>query len=222
MPLRQAPEARSDRIWPHTTDRRTAARSRRTSRVRCCAAEALSACNCACVCCSCRNCSTVEPGCARNRCSMLPLCACAGILLLINARSDCPCFWPSAMSVVALTNALAIVDANQRHHRRPVGSRVRVALRYRCCPGGHTARFAGSLAQPRWRLGATAAFCVLSLRMHAWLAFEVPIWCWISRGTFAPDRAERAEGRAASDTGPPARWPPDSGSSADTHRGGHS
>ncbi|MDQ7978512.1 hypothetical protein QYH69_14775 [Paraburkholderia sp. SARCC-3016] len=176
-----------------------------------------------------------------------------GILLLINARSDCPYFWPSAMAVVALTNALAIVDANQRHHRRPFGSRVRVALRYFgvsafvggalfmmlvwgtgilddvagvLLPDGHTARFAGSLAQLQWTLGATAVFCVLSFAhacaLHAWLAFEVPIWYRISRGTFAPDRAERAEARAAADTGPPARCPPDSGSTTDTHRGGHS
>ncbi|CAB3755309.1 hypothetical protein [Paraburkholderia humisilvae] len=149
-----------------------------------------------------------------------------GILLLINAHSDCPYFWPSAMAVVAFTNAVAIVDANQRHHRRPFGSRARIALRYfgvsafvgsalfmmlvwgtgiledvagPLMPTDGTAHIAGSLTQLQLTLTATAAFCVLSFVhasvLHAWLAFEVPIWHRISRGTFAYDRAEREDKR---------------------------
>ncbi|MFC0576642.1 hypothetical protein [Paraburkholderia solisilvae] len=141
-----------------------------------------------------------------------------GVLLLINAHSDCPTFWPSAMAVVALTNAVAIVDANQRHHRRPFASRTRVALRYfgvsafvggalfmmlvwgtgiledvagPLMPADGPARLPGSFTQLQWTLAGTAAFCVLSFAhacvLHAWLAFDVPVWYRISRGTFAPD-----------------------------------
>jgi hypothetical protein len=184
-----------------------------------------------------------------------------GILLLINAHSDCPYFWPSAMAVVALTNALAIIDANQRHHRRPYSSRVRVALRYfgvsvfvggalfmmlvwgtgiledvagPLLPNGHAAHFAGSFAQLQWTLGATAAFCVLSFAhacvLHAFLAFEVPIWYRISRGTFAAGRAERGQAQTAdrgpadrspADVGPSDRGAADSSSTTDVHRNGH-
>jgi hypothetical protein len=176
---------------------------------------------------------------------LAPTFSVIGILLLINAHSDCPTFWPSAMAVVALTNAIAIVDANQRHHRRPFGSRVRVALRYfgvSALVGGALfmvlvwgtgiledvarplmladglARAAGSLTQLQWTVGATAAFVVLSFAhacvLHAWFAFEVPIWYRISRGTFArertePDQAERD--RAAAESAP-----------ADPHGNGHS
>jgi hypothetical protein len=146
-----------------------------------------------------------------------------GVLLLIDAHSDSPYFWPSTMAVVAATNVFAIVDANQRHHRKPYGSRVQVALRYfgisalvggalflllvwgtgvlqnvigPLLPSAGTHRAAGpagTLTELQWAFGATVVFCMLSFVhacvLHAWLAFEVPVWYRISRGTVSLDRA---------------------------------
>jgi hypothetical protein len=53
-----------------------------------------------------------------------------GILLIINSHSDQPFFWPSMMAVVAITNAVAILHTNQRHHRRPFTGHMRLALHY--------------------------------------------------------------------------------------------
>lgn len=53
-----------------------------------------------------------------------------GGLLLRDAHSDHPVFWPSLMLSVALANLLAMVTLNQLHHRRPFTDRKRLAAGY--------------------------------------------------------------------------------------------
>ncbi|MBR8147819.1 hypothetical protein [Burkholderia vietnamiensis] len=51
-----------------------------------------------------------------------------GALLLVNASSDQPLFWAFAIAIVPVANGIAIVAANQRHHRMPFTRRSTVAL----------------------------------------------------------------------------------------------
>jgi hypothetical protein len=127
-----------------------------------------------------------------------------GTLLMIDARSDHPFFWPAAMAIVALTNVIAIVCANQRHHRRAFTGRAALAMYYFCVSmltggalflllgwsTGALHDFAGPMAATQSAVGASAAtmlwslviaagFSVLSFThagiLHAWLAFEAPL-----------------------------------------------
>ncbi|WP_186162740.1 hypothetical protein [Burkholderia gladioli] len=52
-----------------------------------------------------------------------------GILLLINPDSDQPFLWVIAMGIVPLANGIAMIAANQRHHRAPFLAR-RAAAAY--------------------------------------------------------------------------------------------
>jgi hypothetical protein len=126
-----------------------------------------------------------------------------GILLMIDAHSDHPLFWPSTMAIVALTNAVAIVFTNQRHHRRPFRGRRQLALCHfgvsmltGCglflllgCSTGFLQSFAGLMTVVLPAVGATgttvlgcaamaAGFGLLSFAhagmLHAWFAFEDP------------------------------------------------
>jgi hypothetical protein len=58
----------------------------------------------------------------------------------------------------------------------------------------------GTLTELQWGFGATVVFCMLSLVhacvLHAWLAFEVPAWYRISRGTVSLDRARSTQADA--------------------------
>lgn len=124
-----------------------------------------------------------------------------GILLMINAHSDQPLFWSLTMAIVPVANAVAIVHANQRHHRRPFSARWQVSLHYfgagmlTGCTlfmliGWYTGALQG-LVEPLvvtmvasspaaivlWSGAVIAGFGVLSFAhasmLHAWLAFEV-------------------------------------------------
>lgn len=53
-----------------------------------------------------------------------------GTLLLIDSRSDYPLLWPALMLTVALSNAIAIIRSNQRHHRQAFTHRLPLALHY--------------------------------------------------------------------------------------------
>ena len=53
-----------------------------------------------------------------------------GGLLIRDAHSDHPVFWPALMLVVALANLLAMAAMNQLHHRRPFTGRKRLAAGY--------------------------------------------------------------------------------------------
>ncbi|HEY4317888.1 MAG TPA: hypothetical protein VGN04_09820 [Herbaspirillum sp.] len=127
-----------------------------------------------------------------------------GVLLLIDAHSDHPFFWPLTMAVVAIANAVAIAWTNQRHHRRPFAGRVSLALHYfkvGALAGGilllllgwgtgALQDFAGPMASTSgaaigallaalsWSLLVAGIFSVLSFAhaavLHAWLAFEAP------------------------------------------------
>ncbi|WP_346778749.1 hypothetical protein [Burkholderia sp. Ac-20353] len=55
-----------------------------------------------------------------------------GTLLLINPASDQPFFWGAAMAIVPIANGVAIVAANQHHHRAPFTSRRAVAAHCFC------------------------------------------------------------------------------------------
>lgn len=55
-----------------------------------------------------------------------------GTLLLIDARSDYPLLWPALMLTVAVSNGVAIVRSNQRHHRQPFTRRLTLAWHYLC------------------------------------------------------------------------------------------
>jgi hypothetical protein len=134
-----------------------------------------------------------------------------GVLLMIDAHSDHPFFWPSTMAAVAIANAVAIVCSNQRHHRRAFAGRASLALHYfkvGALTGGGLLLllgwgtgalqdFAGpmaatsgapgtSLATLSWSLIIAGGFSVLSFLhagiLHAWLAFEVPPPRWEPRG----------------------------------------
>lgn len=134
-----------------------------------------------------------------------------GVLLMINAHSDRPFFWPSAMAVIAIANLVAIVHANQCHYRQPFIRRNQLARRYfgtAMLTGGALfvlllwstgilQDFAEPLATTMgttdpasatvlWTAIATVGFGVLSFAhagmLHAWLSFEVPAWHWNSRG----------------------------------------
>ncbi len=123
-----------------------------------------------------------------------------GILLMINAHSDQPFFWSLTMAIVPVTNAIAIVHANQRHHREPFTARWQVGLHYFIAGmltgcalfmlmGWYTGALqglveplvvtmgaSGPAATVLWSGTVIAAFGVLSFAhaavLHAWLAFE--------------------------------------------------
>jgi hypothetical protein len=123
-----------------------------------------------------------------------------GVLLMINAHSDQPLFWPATMAIVAITNVMAIMLTNQRHHRRPFAGHMPLALHYfsvSMATGGAllllliwgtgilqdfagplaaTAGAVSPLAAMLWTAAVTASFGVLSFThasvLHAWLAFE--------------------------------------------------
>ena len=128
-----------------------------------------------------------------------PFCIVA-LLLAVDPRSDQPLFWPGAMIVVALANALAIVLANQRHYRNAFVTRA-AAARYGfgvgavsaaalflllVCANGSIATLIDPLASPQpiihpaslaiWAAGLAAGFGISSSAhasiLHAWLAFE--------------------------------------------------
>ncbi|KDP89173.1 hypothetical protein CF70_011365 [Cupriavidus sp. SK-3] len=56
-----------------------------------------------------------------------------GVLLMRDARSDHPFFWPSLMVIVALANAVAILRINQLHRRAAFTRRRMLAVRYLSC-----------------------------------------------------------------------------------------
>lgn len=53
-----------------------------------------------------------------------------GALLWRDARSDHPFFWPALIVMVALVNALAILNIGLRQRRRPFATRARLAASY--------------------------------------------------------------------------------------------
>ena len=53
-----------------------------------------------------------------------------GALLWRDARSDHPFFWPALIVMVALVNALTILNIGRRHRRRPFATRARLAASY--------------------------------------------------------------------------------------------
>lgn len=55
-----------------------------------------------------------------------------GVLLMRDARSDHPFFWPSLMGIVAAANAVAILRINHLHRHAAFTGRVALALRYSC------------------------------------------------------------------------------------------
>lgn len=55
-----------------------------------------------------------------------------GVLLMQDARSDHPFFWPSLMGIVALSNAVAILRINHLHRRAAFTGRAALALQYSC------------------------------------------------------------------------------------------
>jgi len=55
-----------------------------------------------------------------------------GVLLMQDARSDHPFFWPSLMGIVAAANAVAILRINHLHRHAAFTGRVALALRYSC------------------------------------------------------------------------------------------
>jgi hypothetical protein len=111
-----------------------------------------------------------------------------GILLMIDARSDHPFFWPAAMAIVAVANVVAIVCANQRQHRRAFASRGALATYYFAMSAlagsalilllgwetGALRDFAGQIAA--LPIVIAACYSLLSFAhaglLHAWLAFE--------------------------------------------------
>jgi hypothetical protein len=134
-----------------------------------------------------------------------------GLLLMIDAHSDHPFFWPSSMAIVAVANAVAIVWSNQRHHRRPFAGRGLLVLHYfktGACTGGvlflllgwgtgALLDFAGPMAATSgaatasmmtlsWSLLIAGSFSMLSFAhagvLHAWLAFEPAPPQWETRG----------------------------------------
>jgi len=124
-----------------------------------------------------------------------------GVLLMINAHSDQPFIWLAVMATVAITNVVAIMHTNQRHHRRPFRGYMPLALHYFCVSmatgsallllliwstgvlqdfAGPLATSAGAvnpLASMLWTAAVTAGFGLLSFThasvLHAWLAFEI-------------------------------------------------
>lgn len=123
-----------------------------------------------------------------------------GSLLAINPHSDQPFFWPSLMAIIAMTNAIAIVHTNQRHHRRPFAGSAQIVRHYLgigmhvgCAlflllawmtgvleafagPLGVTFGITGPLGPTLWTVLVTVAFGLLSFMpasvLHAWLAFD--------------------------------------------------
>jgi hypothetical protein len=127
-----------------------------------------------------------------------------GILLMIDSHSDHPFFWPSLMAIVAIGNIVAIVAANQRHHRHPFPARLPLALYYfrvSTLTGcllfllvglrtGALQDFVGPMsaslpetspimATTLWSPAIAAGFALLSFThasvLHAWFAFEAPL-----------------------------------------------
>jgi hypothetical protein len=134
---------------------------------------------------------------------LAPTCWGIGALLMIDARSDHPFFWPATMAIVAIVNLVAIVCCNQRQHRGPFANRAALILYYfkvSALTGavlflllgwstGALQDFAGPMAATPaaaghaaatalWSVAIAAGFSVLSFThagiLHAWLAFEVP------------------------------------------------
>jgi hypothetical protein len=128
-----------------------------------------------------------------------PFCIVAA-LLAVDPHSDQPLFWPGAMIVVALANAIAIVLSNQRHYR---GAFLTRAAAVRCYfsigassaavlfllliwATGSITTLIGPLASARallrpellalWAVGLAAAFGISSSAhasmLHAWLALK--------------------------------------------------
>ncbi|WP_175834674.1 hypothetical protein [Burkholderia anthina] len=77
-----------------------------------------------------------------------------GTLLLINPSSDQPFFWAAAMAIVPIANGIAIVAANQHHHRTPFISRRAVAAH---CFGVAMTLACALFALLLWRADAIAA-----------------------------------------------------------------
>lgn len=67
--------------------------------------------------------------CAASTC-LAPTFVAIGGLLMRDAHSDHPVFWPALMLTVALANLLAMAAMNQLHHRRPFSGRGRLAAGY--------------------------------------------------------------------------------------------
>lgn len=128
-----------------------------------------------------------------------PFCIVA-VLLAVDPRSDQPLFWPGAMIVVALANAMTIVLSNQRHYRGAFVTRAAAARCYFSIGAASAAVLfllliwatdsvttligplasAQALLRPEllalWAVGLAAAFGISSSAhasiLHAWLAFE--------------------------------------------------
>ncbi|MDF3839453.1 hypothetical protein P3W85_41935 [Cupriavidus basilensis] len=126
-----------------------------------------------------------------------------GALLLRDARSDHPFFWPSLMAIVALANAAAILRINHLHQRAAFTRRRELALRYlgagmwagcamfillgwstgvlpdMVAPMAGTADAASpAMATVPWSVAITLAFGMASIAhaavLHAWIAFRYP------------------------------------------------
>ncbi|KDB08124.1 hypothetical protein LIG30_2648 [Burkholderia sp. lig30] len=123
-----------------------------------------------------------------------------GTLLLIDPSSDAPFFWAAAMAIVPVANGIAIVAANQRHHRTPFTNRRAVAAHYfavaillSCTlfallmwnahaidalvrPLAETSASARDAALDTWIATLIVGFGISSSAhasmLHAWLAFE--------------------------------------------------
>jgi hypothetical protein len=121
-----------------------------------------------------------------------------GVLLMINPHSDCPLFWPSVMGVTAVANAVAIIYANQCHHRLHFTTLAQPRVRYfgaaafsgcvlflllawatgafQDLSAPLTSSMGDSVPTDLWAAAITVVFGVLSFAhasvLHAWLAFK--------------------------------------------------
>lgn len=99
-----------------------------------------------------------------------------GTLLLINPSSDQPFFWAAAMAIVPVANGIAIVAANQHHHRTPFTSRRAVAAH---CFGVAMTLACVLFALLLWRADAIAAL-IGPLALSAGGPRDVSLAVWVA------------------------------------------
>lgn len=99
-----------------------------------------------------------------------------GTLLLINPSSDQPFFWAAAMAIVPLANGVAIVAANQHHHRTPFTSRRAVAAH---CFGVAMALACALFALLLWHADAIAGL-IGPLALPAGGARDTSLAAWVA------------------------------------------